>query len=367
MIDLFVSCRPGLERWLAVELRDLGHEALQLDSGGVALQTDEQGLVNANLWLGVATAVLIRMGTGEARHFRDLVQMISRLSWSDWLNTDVPVIVRAVSRRSRLYHTEAIAERVQQGIAEALGKTPTGDGPPIEVLVRLHRDRCDVSINSSGEGLHRRGWRQQTAKAPMREDLARALLRTTGWTPQESLCDPMMGSGTLVIEAATMARNLAPGRLRAFALERLRVDAGLIAAARRQANADARDQASVRIVGRDRDLGAVAAARGNATRAGVLEDLVLERADLRDAELPAVDCVVTNPPYGQRVDLEDSVLASLGERVRSTAPRRVGIVVPRRALALDTGLRLVPRLMTVHGGQKVEFMVRQAPVASSRA
>lgn len=362
-LSIFAACAPGLEPWLARELERLGAPEANAIAGGVEFPGDRALLYRLNLWSGLASHVRVRVGRFEARHFSSLVKQASRLDWMQWVATNRPVEVRATSRRSKLYHTKAVEQRVLEAIDTAVGGVSAAEGTePTVVHARLVRDRCELSVDTSGEGLHRRGWRQQTAKAPLREDLAHALLEVSGWQPSMSLIDPMMGSGTLVIEAARIARGMAPGRDRSFSFESMPgFDAALWDRLRDEARAQER-ACPVTITGRDRERGALEATRGNAGRAGVLDDLVLEQVDLRDGGLQGSQAVVCNPPYGRRVGRgRASEVAqtwqALGAAIREApSVQTVALVVPDRALLRGTGLAVEPRLLTDHGGIKVEFM-----------
>jgi len=366
-MDCFVACRPGLEPLLVDELGELAIPALQRVPGGVAFVGDEVHLARANLELGVASHVLVRVGRFEARHFSELVRRAKGLPWERFVPRDAPLELRVTSKRSRLFHTGAIAQRVVEAIDAALGGARPTTGEPLPIVVRLERDLCELSVDTSGAPLHRRGWRLQTAKAPLREDLAWALLRASGWDRNSPLLDPMMGSGTLVIEAAAMARGLAPGRDRTFALERLPMfDAAILASVRAAARERIRERLPFAIHGRDAHPGALAAARSNAERAGVLDDLQLARADVRREALPSVATVVCNPPYGQRIGGAEVVALyrALGAAIHEISPPpRVALVTSERALASACGLPLRPALLTDHGGTKVEFYVGGGPAA----
>lgn len=325
-------------------------------------------MARANLELGTASRVLVRLGEFEARHFSTYVKRARSLEWGHYVALDGPVEFRVTCRRSRLFHSGAVAARTSEAMALSLGRTITTATPEtpakLAVIVRIDRDVCEISVDTSGESLHRRGWRLQTAKAPLREDLAHALLLVSGWDRASSLLDPMMGSGTLVIEAARLARHLAPGRSRTFALESMPFfDAACMVSVRNAADARTLDRLSFPILGRDRARGALEAAQANAVRAGVDKDLTLEMAALASTPLPAVGTVVCNPPYGLRISADETIEATYRELGRAIealeCPPRVAIVTNERRLASASGLRLYPRLMTDHGGTKVEFYSRR--------
>lgn len=373
-LRVFVSCAPGIEPWLADELRALGAAKLAVEPGGVSCEGDRVLLHRTNLELGLASHVLVRVAELGARHFGELARKVAKIDWSTWLSASEPIRVRVSSRRSRLHHTKAIAQRIVGGIEHSLGRELSLSEDGVPVVARLDRDRCTLSLDSSGAPLHRRGWRLQTAKAPLREDLARALVLASGWSPDMPLVDPMMGSGTIVVEAACLARRLAPGRLRTFALHKTPLfDPTVMDRLCAEAAARSLPRAPAPIVGRDRAAGALEAARGNASRAGILEDLVLVQADLRETPLPRADrgTLVTNPPYGQRIGAERearTLLRRLGERIADLGPSwRVALVLPEGRMARATGLRLRPAFMTDHGGTKIVALTGPARPGSEAA
>lgn len=369
-LSIAATCVAGLEPILLDEvIAALGPAASEptVEPGAVAMTGDAALLVRANLELGVATHVLVRVGELRARAFPELVRKADKIDWRAWLRPGVRVDVVATAKRSRLYHTDAIAERIAKVVTEQLGPAPE-DAPAVSVVARMHRDVCTLSLNTSGEPLHRRGWRQQTAKAPLREDLARALIRLSGWDPSTPFVDPMMGAGTLLIEAATMARGLAPGRLRDFSVVHTQLaDDAAVSVQRRLLQSGASGKAPAPIVGRDRAEGALRATIGNATRAGVEADLDLAVADLRETALPslATGAVVTNPPYGKRVRTSTDVrglFARLGERIRELGPDwRAAIISPDARTVAAAGLGLVPRVTTKHGGLRVHMFASPSP------
>ena len=224
MLELFVACAPGLEPWLVRELTYLGLTELRSEPGGVLLRARASAISTICLHSGLANHLRLRVGRPfEVRHFDKLVKQTAALPWGDLLRPGTRVEVNAVCRKSRLYHSEGVAQRVQAGIAKAIGE-PRAGMPELGIAVRIVRDTCTLSVDLGGEPLHRRGWRQQTAKAPLREDLARALLLISGWRAGGPLFDPMMCAGTVVIEAATMARRIAPGLERRFAFEQTKLE-----------------------------------------------------------------------------------------------------------------------------------------------
>lgn len=298
-------CSPGLEGLLAAELRSLGAKPIQVGSGGVAFGATTRQLYAANLWLRVANRVVLRLPPFTATTFDQLERHASELPWADFLAPGTVPTFRVTSSASRLYHTDAIAERLGNGVDRAVGWPRTAEREQL-VVVRAQRDSFTVSIDASGEPLHKRGYRQAVAKAPLRETLAAAMVLASGYDGTAPLLDPFCGSGTILIEAAMLARSMAPGAGRTFAFGDWPCFEGgtwgsvLGEAAERERL----DLAIPPIIGSDRDAGAVAAATANAERAGVDDAVAFTVRSVSDLEPPVgsiTGWVITNPPYGRRV------------------------------------------------------------------
>ena len=366
-LRLFVACAPGLEPLLAAELRGLGVEEVVATVGGVGCFGDRGTIYRINLGCGLGLRVLIRVAEFFVRDFAKLERASGTLAWEQWLSpgpdNKLAVRVRGHTKRSRLYHTRGIAERVERGIAKRLGahvelRADEAEGPgggelgegreePTLVQVRIVRDRCTISVDATGTMLHKRGWRLQTGKAPLREDIARAALSLSGWQPGMALFDPCAGAGTLAIEGATLAMGRPPGVLRSFACQHQPgFDAELFAKIKAELHAE--PEAHGCILGADRDAGVVEAARANAGRAQVSERLEFLQRSVGDAQLPALEgrgvALVTNPPWGQRTGDRKrlrNLYASLGQLARRLPrPTRVLLVTSDPSLAGATKLGL---------------------------
>lgn len=364
MDTYFAVTAPGLETFTTLELTRLGLLPAELHfQGGLA------ALYRANLHLRTASRILVRLGMPFlARSFPELVEKASRLPWERFLSPGQPVALRVTCHTSRLYHSEAVAERLLTAIEARLGRPsprlkPSDDEeslhPPQLILARLVDDRCTVSIDSSGELLHRRGYRLATAKAPLRETLAAALLLASGWDIHSPLIDPFCGSGTIPIEAALMAANLPPGQNRRFAcMDWPNFDASLW----KEINAPVERSASdiPRILASDRDAGALKMAQENAARAGVLDLIQFSTRAVSAISAPAsTGWVVTNPPYGVRVsegkDLRN-LYAQLGNVLRAKFPGwRAAILSSELLLLGHTGLKLDTSLAFTNGGLRVRL------------
>lgn len=216
-MEIFLVATPGLEEPLAQEAAACGL-AGQVQPGGVTLTGGWPEVWRANLMLRGATRVLVRIGAFRALHPAQLDKRAHRFPWADFLRPEVPVRVEATSRKSRIYHAGAITQRIEAALRDSLGAT-IADDAPVTVKVRIEDDLCTLSLDSSGESLHKRGHKQAVGKAPLRETMAAMFLRQCGFDGREPLLDPMCGSGTFAIEAAEIAAGLHPGRLRRFAFE----------------------------------------------------------------------------------------------------------------------------------------------------
>ena len=359
-LDCFAVTAPGLELLTAQELQAMGAGETRIETGGVGFRAPRATLEEANLRLRTASRVLVRVAGFRARTFFELERHAGRMEWARWLAPGVSAEFEVTSRKSKLYHEKAIAQRLEAAIG---GGSRTGE--PQLFVVRVLRDEFLVSVDSSGELLHRRGYRLETAKAPVRETLAAAMLLAAGWTGQGPFVDPLCGSGTLPIEAALIARRLAPGVRRTFAFERW---PGFDAAAWRERRARAQDEALLRspvaIAGSDRDAGAVRAARENAERAGVGEDVTFREAALSDV---AVDAgggfLVANPPYGVRVGEEArlrDLYATLGRLVtRRLDGWTVALLTANPRLDAATGVTWSEAFRTSNGGIPVRCIVHR--------
>ena len=242
-------------------------------------------MYRANLHLRTASRIVVRVADFGARGFPELVRHVKRQPWERYLDPHRPVRLRVTCKKSRLYHSDAVAERVREGIAARTGAGAADDGGENEseegqlLVVRMAHDRCLISIDSSGELLHRRGYREASAKAPIRETLAAALLLAIDWRGATPVLDPFCGSGTIAIEAALLARRIAPGLQRRFAfMEWPDFDPGQWADIHGDAARGVLPRAPAAILGSDRDAGAIEAARANAARAGVADDITLRAA-----------------------------------------------------------------------------------------
>lgn len=364
--DIFLVATPGLEDALLAEVRARRFKAVKPVPGGVMVKGKWPDVWRANLELRGVTRVLARIAAFRVLHLAQLDKRSRKVPWQSILRKDVPVRVEASCTRSRIYHSGAAAQRISRAIGEELG-APLSDDAQLVIKARIEDDLCTISIDSSGESLHKRGHKAAVGKAPMRETLASLFLRQCGFDGSEPVLDPMCGSGTFVIEAAEIACGLNPGRSRHFAFELL---AGFDAA-RWQAmqGAETFREPTVRFYGSDRDAGAVKAAAANAKRAGVGAVTIFREQPISAIEPPEgpPGLVIVNPPYGARIGDKKPLFALYGALGQALMNRfsgwRVGIITTDASLAKATGLPFEPPGPPVlHGGLKVTLF-RTGPLS----
>ena len=383
----FLVSAPGLEPVVAREAAALASAAgagvqvgIQTVEGGVELSGPPAVAYRANLTLRTATRVLARVGEVRAREFGKLRHAIAALPWELLIAPGAAIKVSASTSRCRLYHTGAIAETVELGISDRLGQAPRAAPdapaalPPQTVMLRGLEDRFTVSVDSSGERLHRRGWRQESAAAPLRETLAAGLLALCDWDPSQPLVDPMCGAGTIPIEAGVQALGIAPGIDRRFAFEDWPLHQGALRAAwdemKERARATSEEQQRAAraegapapmIQGSDRSAPAVDSARRNAERAGVGAVVRIERAELVDARpIAERGLVLINPPYGRRLGDRRTLgrlYREIGFVLRAHfSGWRAGVLVADRNLADAIRIPPVAEFPLSNGGLRVTLL-----------
>ena len=384
MEKLFAVCAPGLEPFAALELDQLGligshspsqseniltESGPQYESGGIEFQGSLHDVYRANLYLRTASRVLVRLGEFYASAFPELRRKASRLLWENYLAPERPIALRVTCKKSRLYHEGAVAERLEGAIADRLGNPPpvqkyhedSGTELPQLIVVRLVDNLCTISCDSSGALLHRRGYRLATAKAPLRETLACAMVIASGWDTISPLLDPFCGSGTIPIEAALLARRVPAGYNRRFAFmdwpnfhskfwDKLLADAG---------KAIVSD--IPKMIASDRDAGAIQAAQANAERAGVADCIEFSCKAISAIDFPPFPgWVVTNPPYGVRLSRTNdlrNLYAQLGKVLRTRCPGwHVTLLCDSIQLIRSTGLEFDKEISMMNGGLKVRLV-----------
>ena len=370
-LDCLAVAPPGLEQCVVQELRRLELDPGEPVVGGVPFVAGVPGMVRANVHLAVASRVLVRLGRFRARGFAELERKAAGLAWARFLPTGATPTFDVTSKKSRLYHTQAISQRLASVVEGQLAADPRerareprdrGESPPTQrFVVRVHRDTVEISADSSGENLHRRGYREHTARAPLRENLAAALL-SVAWDPALPMMDPFCGSGTLPIEAARRALGIPPGSDRRFAFQAWPGVRPVLEGDGVPPLAGGQSRSPPPIYGSDRDAGAIRASEANGIRGGVdghVEWVVAPISELRPRPGPP-GWVITNPPYGRRVGRPSDVrnlYARFGQVLRASfVGWQVGVLSADRALAGHMGLDLSPVLRFQNGGIPVELL-----------
>jgi putative N6-adenine-specific DNA methylase len=370
-LSAFAVTAPGLESICAAELAALDIAGTPED-GGVSWTGTLESVARANLWLRTASRVIVRLAEFRATAFYELEIQAKQIPWKRFVASGEAVEFRVTCRKSKLYHSGAVAQRFAEAVARqvpnvraSLGKESEDDSSNADrqlFIVRFVRDVCTVSVDSSGALLHLRGYRQQLAKAPLRETLAAAILLGAGWRPEIPLDDPMCGSGTIPIEAAMIARRIAPGLRRSFAFQRWpEMDAPTWTSLLSDARDAVLPKAPAWIHGADRDVGAVAAARANAERAGVANDVQFDVQPISAmSAAPAPGLLASNPPYGIRVGEADrlrNLYAQLGNVARTQRPGwMLALLAADTKLERQTLLDFDEQFRTKNGGIPVHLV-----------
>jgi len=367
--SFFAISSPGLEGILARELKNLGISIGKSVAGGVEFRGNREDLWRVNLWSRVANRVVERAAEFHASSFHELERRAKKIEWDRYVSTGSSVRFRVTCRKSKLYHSDAVGERLANAAAKA-GAVVAQDSDDEQsendaqlFMVRIANDVCTVNADSSGPLLHRRGYRQAVAKAPLRETLAAAMLIECGWDKSTPLVDPMCGSGTIAIEGAMMARNMAPGVRRNFAFENWPDhDATGWKSLIDNARSAELPRAKASILASDRDAGAATASIENAKRAGVLEDIDIQNQSLSDIELPSSGgWIVSNPPYGLRIGDTGTLrnlYARIGKILRENgAGWSLALLSADKTLDAQLGIPLKERFRTSNGGIPVRLVV----------
>ena len=309
--DLLVPCHFGLEAVLKREIYDLGYEITKVEDGRVTFEGDEEAICRANIFLRTAERVMIQIGRFKATTFEELFQGIKNLPWEEYIPEDGKFWVKkASSINSKLFSPsdiqsiakKAMVERMKQNYHKEWFKE---DGAAYPVRIFLLKDEVTVALDTSGDSLHKRGYRTMTSKAPLTETLAASLIMLTPWRKDRILVDPFCGSGTFPIEAAMIAANIAPGMNRDFTAEEWTnlIDRKLWYECVKEAEDMIDTTVKVDIQGYDIDGDVIKAARENAKRAGVEHMIHFQQRAVADLSHPKkYGFIITNPPYGERLE-----------------------------------------------------------------
>jgi putative N6-adenine-specific DNA methylase len=345
--ELIATTAFGLEAIVDRELKALGYTETRIEDGRVRFWGNFQAVCRANLWLRSADRVQIVLGEFEADDFDPLFFQTREIPWEEWLPMDAQFPVNGRSFQSRLHGVPVCQKMIKKAIVERL-KTKyqrawfQETGSLYEIDFIILRDRVTLTLDASGDGLHKRGYRPEVGIAPLRETLAAALIQLSYWNRDRLLVDPCCGTGTIPIEAAMIARNIAPGFNREFSSEGWpQIPSKFWAEARKEARDLRGKPLSTRIWGSDIDPRAIELARKNAKDAGVAEDIMFSVKPAGQLALTQeYACLVTNPPYGERMgdrDLVDALNRDLGAIARSHPTWSTYVLTPHPLLERQFG------------------------------
>lgn len=312
-IELIATAAFGLESIVARELKKIGYDELVVENGKVTFTTDELGICRTNLWLRSSDRVLLKMGSFEAQTFEELFQQTKALPWEEWLPEDANFPVQGKSIKSKLFSVSDCQAIVKKAIVERLKETYGRSwfdetGPRYQIEVALLNNKVTLTIDTSGAGLHKRGYRELAGQAPLKETLAAAMVQLSFWNKDRALIDPFCGTGTIPIEAAFIAQNRAPGLKRSFAAEKwTRIPKVLWQEAWQEGLDLWQRNTPLHIYGSDIDPNALALARTHAVEAGLDDVIHFQRLPVAEVRSRfKFGHMIANPPYGERLgDIKD--------------------------------------------------------------
>ena len=325
--NLIATAAAGLEAVVGRELRDLGYEC-QVENGKVRFSGDLTAIIESNLWLRAADRIKIVVGQFPASTFEELFQGVYRLDWENYLPLGCKFpISKAKCVKSKLHNEPSVQAISKKAVVKKLQKHfHRPEGVPLQELgvefrieVSILKDLATVMIDTTGSSLFKRGYRVEKGGAPIKENMAAAILLLSNWYPDKPLIDPTCGSGTFCIEAALMARKIAPGLKRQFAFEEWNwVDKELVAEARQRAKEQIDWDLELDISGSDIDARLVEIAKKNAQAAGVEDDIHFKQMRLQDLKTDKTNgVIISNPPYGERL-LDDEAIVTLYREMGQT-------------------------------------------------
>lgn len=365
----FATVARGLEDLAATELAELGAKKIKPGFCGVEFQGDRRLLYNVNLWARLPFRVLQRVDDFPCTDAEDLYRGIQKLNWSYFLTPDFSLAVTATGKSRQLNHSHFTALQVKNAIVDQQRKqfgersSVDPETPDVRINVHIDKDHCVVSLDSSGQSLHRRGYRPAVGAAPLKESLAAALIRLSDWTPEQPFLDPLCGSGTLPLEATLQALNRAPGLFReSFGFETwMNFDGDLWQSLVAEAERAQHHRLDVKIMGSDRNEAVIEQARINAIRCEVDQFVEFKACDLEHLESPTDSGVIfCNPPYGERLGNDEDLGAFyklLGTVLKQRFKGWVAYVLSgNKALSRNIGLRSCQRFPVYNGSIPCQLM-----------
>ncbi len=308
-IELIATTTFGLEAIVKREILDLGFNDISVENGKVTFKADLSGIPKTNLWLRSADRVFLKLGEFKALSFEDLFEKTKSLPWDKWIPQDGKFTVKGKSIKSKLFSVPDCQAIVKKAVVEKLKLKYDTEwfeetGAEYTIQVALLKDIATLTIDTSGVGLHKRGYRVESVEAPIKETLAAAMVNLSFWNKDRSLYDMFCGSGTIPIEAALIGKNIAPGLNRTFASEEWPIiGKKLWKEARENAINSIDQETKLKIYGSDIDTSAIVIAKENAIKAGVGDCITFERKDFKQVDTTEdYGVIISNPPYGERLD-----------------------------------------------------------------
>ncbi|MDF2680730.1 MAG: ypsC [Brevibacillus sp.] len=325
-VELIATATFGLESVVAEEVKSLGYTDVQVENGKVTFTADISAIARTNLWLRTADRVRLKIGEFQATTFDELFEKTKALPWADWITEDATFPVEGKSVKSTLFSVPDCQAIVKKAVVESLKKTYKRDwfdelGPLYKIEVALLKDVATLTIDTSGPGLHKRGYRELIGTAPLKETMAAAMIMLSRWKPDRVFMDPFCGSGTIPIEAALIGQNIAPGMNRDFVSESWpSIPKSVWREARAETHDLARYDQKLEIIGTDMDEEILKIARINAAEAGVDDLIHFQRMDMRDVQTKKkYGYLICNPPYGERLGEWKQVSKMYGEMGKTFA------------------------------------------------
>lgn len=369
MDQYFATVARGLEPLVAQELEQLGAHSVEPGFCGAAFKGDRALLYRVNLWARLPFRILMKLHEFPCHSAEDLYQGVQTIDWSAYVTPDLTIAVNATGKNDQLNHTHFTSLQVKNAIVdqqqEIFGERSNVElqEPDVRINVHIDRENCTVSLDSSGDSLHRRGYRPAVGAAPLKESLAAALIQLSGWQPNQMFYDPLCGSGTLPLEACLKSLNVAPGLFRErFGFETwLDFDLDLLEGLIQEAESSQRETLAAPIWGSDRDEKVIEQAISNAENCGVANQIWFSQIDLSEVVAPTDSGVVfCNPPYGERLG-RDSDLGAFYKQLGDVLKQRFKgwtafILSGNKELSQSIGLKSSQRTTVYNGALPCQLM-----------
>ena len=364
-IELIATTTFGLEAVVKREVQNLGYTDIAVADGKVTFTADEKAIARANLWLRSADRLLLKIGEFNAFTFDELFERTKALPWGDWITRDAKFNVNGKSVKSQLFSISDCQAIVKKAVVEKLKQKYMTDwfeetGPDFTIQVALLHNTATLTIDTSGVGLHKRGYRQAAGEAPLKETLAAAMVQLSYWRKERILLDPFCGSGTIPIEAALIGRNIAPGLNRKFASEEWpMIDKSLWKEARIEAFNAIDQETPIKIFASDKDEKVINIAKENAAQAGVDDCIEFSVKPFSQVKIQGeYGVVITNPPYGERLSSQNEITElyqSMGKTFKEEPTWSVYVITPYEKFENVYRKKATRKRKLYNGNIKVDF------------